>query len=164
MNLTCGIILQITLFIKNFPDVMQCTKHFVSSCNSQFYHYSYSMGEVIRQDVKKLFQLSSGNRLCIVFLCSDAQLCMTLCNHTDHSPPGSSVHGILQARILIQGSNLCLLCLLYGQVDSLPLVLPEMNRYKSKQSNMHVLLLNYTINYLIILFVVCEIKSSQKPF
>ena len=28
------------------------------------------------------------------------QLCLTLCNPMDHSLPGSSVHGILQARIL----------------------------------------------------------------
>ena len=28
------------------------------------------------------------------------QLCPTLCDPVDHSPPGSSVHGILQARIL----------------------------------------------------------------
>ena len=29
-----------------------------------------------------------------------AQLCPTLCDPTDHSPPGSSVHGTFQARIL----------------------------------------------------------------
>ena len=29
-----------------------------------------------------------------------AQLCLTLCDPKDCSPPGSSVHGILQARIL----------------------------------------------------------------
>ena len=29
-----------------------------------------------------------------------AQSCLTLCDPMDHSPPGSSVHGILQARIL----------------------------------------------------------------
>ena len=29
-----------------------------------------------------------------------AQSCPTLCDHVDCSPPGSSVHGILQARIL----------------------------------------------------------------
>ena len=29
-----------------------------------------------------------------------AQLCQTLCSLMDCSPPGSSVHGILQARIL----------------------------------------------------------------
>ena len=28
------------------------------------------------------------------------QLCMTLCDPMDCSPPGSSVHGILQARVL----------------------------------------------------------------
>ena len=28
------------------------------------------------------------------------QLCLTLCDLVDCSPPGSSVHGILQARIL----------------------------------------------------------------
>ena len=32
--------------------------------------------------------------------CSVAKSCPTLCNHVDHSPPGSSAHGILQARIL----------------------------------------------------------------
>ena len=29
-----------------------------------------------------------------------AQSCLTLCNPMDYSPPGSSVHGILQARLL----------------------------------------------------------------
>ena len=33
-------------------------------------------------------------------LCSVAQSCPTLCDPLDCSPPGSSVHGILQARIL----------------------------------------------------------------
>ena len=31
---------------------------------------------------------------------ASAQSRLTLCNPMDHSPPGSSVHGILQARIL----------------------------------------------------------------
>ena len=33
-----------------------------------------------------------------------AQLCLTLCNPTDCSPPDSSVHGILQARVLEWGA------------------------------------------------------------
>ena len=33
-------------------------------------------------------------------LCSVTQSCLTLCNPMDCSPPGSSVHGILQARTL----------------------------------------------------------------
>ena len=61
------------------------------------------------------------------------QLCPILCNSMDCSPPGSSVHGILQARILervaisfsrgifqSQGWNLHLLCILHWQVGSLP--------------------------------------------
>ena len=59
-----------------------------------------------------------------------------LCDPVDCSLPGSSVHGIFQARIGVgchallqgifptQGSNLCLLCLLYQQVSSLPLAPP----------------------------------------
>ena len=33
-----------------------------------------------------------------------AQLCPTLCDPMDCSPPGSSVHGILQARVLEWGA------------------------------------------------------------
>ena len=48
------------------------------------------------------------------------QLCLTLCDPMNHSPPGSSVHGfsrldfhaLLQGIFPTQGSNLSLLCLL----------------------------------------------------
>ena len=40
------------------------------------------------------FRLNDG------FVCFVAQSCLTLCVPTDYSPPGSSVHGIFQARIL----------------------------------------------------------------
>ena len=40
--------------------------------------------------------IHSGQEL--ISVCT--QLCLTLCNSMDYSPPGSSVHGILQARIL----------------------------------------------------------------
>ena len=33
-------------------------------------------------------------------ICAYAPLCLILCDPVDYSPPGSSVHGILQARIL----------------------------------------------------------------
>ena len=56
-------------------------------------------------------------------------LCPSLCNPVNCSPPGSSVRGISQARVLewaavfspTQGSNLHLFCLLHWQEDSLPL-------------------------------------------
>ena len=38
--------------------------------------------------------------MCCAVLCLVTQLCPTLCDPVDCSPPGSSVHGILQARIL----------------------------------------------------------------
>ena len=37
---------------------------------------------------------------CGLWVCVFAQSCPTLCDPVDCSPPGSSVHGILQARIL----------------------------------------------------------------
>ena len=43
---------------------------------------------------------SSSNWKLITHVCLVAQLCPTLCNPMDWSPPGSSVHGISQARIL----------------------------------------------------------------
>ena len=39
-------------------------------------------------------------RVAKVLVCLDAQSCPTLFNPMDYSLPGSSVHGILQARIL----------------------------------------------------------------
>ena len=42
----------------------------------------------------------AGLKRTSVCACSLAQLCPILCNPIDCSPPGSSVHGILQARIL----------------------------------------------------------------
>ena len=64
------------------------------------------------------------------------QSCPTLCNPMDYSPPGSSVHGILQARIWewvampsSRGSSrpkdwTHILCLLYWELGSLPLTPP----------------------------------------
>ena len=71
-------------------------------------------------------------------LCAQSlQSCPTLCDPMNCSLPGSSVHSILQARLLewvampssrgiflTQGSNPHLLCLLHWQADSLPLVPP----------------------------------------
>ena len=64
-------------------------------------------------------------------------LCLPLCNPMDCSPPGSSVHGIFQAKTLgwaaiflllgifpTQGSSTCLLHLLHWQAHSLPLSHP----------------------------------------
>ena len=73
--------------------------------------------------------------MCACVHTKSLQSCPTLCNPMDCSPPGSSVHGILQKKktgvgchALVHGIfqtlglNPCLLCLLQWQAGSLPLV------------------------------------------
>ena len=65
-------------------------------------------------------------------VCMHAQLCPTLFDPTDCSPPDSSVHGIFQVEYWSglpfppPGNlfNPCFLCLLHWHADSLPLVPP----------------------------------------
>ena len=73
-------------------------------------------------------------RIETVFYCLVAQSCLTLCHPIDCNPPGSSVQGIFQARILeyyyflLQGIFLTQRlnpCLLHWQVDSSPLAPPR---------------------------------------
>ena len=74
---------------------------------------------------------------CMRVLCAKLfQLCPTICNHMECSLPGSSIHGILQARILewdaISFSRgyssprdlSCICCILALQANSSPLWLP----------------------------------------
>ena len=49
---------------------------------------------------KRLVGPALSKVACKVLLCSVTQLCLTLCEPMDYSPPGSLVHGISQARIL----------------------------------------------------------------
>ena len=97
----------------------------------------YSLGGEKRQNPEEAIEASNCilSRVCVY-------VCATPLNHVQlfvtswiaAHPPGSSVHGIFQARILectaifllqgffpTQGSNLCLRHLLHWQMDSLPL-------------------------------------------
>ena len=78
------------------------------------------------------------------------QLCPTLCEPMDRGPPGSSIHGILQASILERDAmpssrdQTCVSCLLNWQVGLLPLVPP------GKQQNIctfHLLLGYWLLTY-----------------
>ena len=55
--------------------------------------YLNQRGNILIRAVAKII-------LTMCLLCSVAQLCVTLCNPMRYCPPGSSVHGIFQARIL----------------------------------------------------------------
>ena len=79
--------------------------------------------------------LSSGT-MCVCMHAKSLQSCSALCDPMNCSLLGSSVHGILQARIVewvtmpsfresSQGSNPSLLCLLHCQVGSLSLMPPR---------------------------------------
>ena len=76
------------------------------------------MGDVAEWHLKKVGSLSSkrgsavqrrswgppavrGQLWVVVMLVLVAQSCPTLCDPTHYSPPGSSVHGVLQARTLL---------------------------------------------------------------
>ena len=85
------------------------------------------------------------------YVCAKSlQLCLTLCNSMEYSPPGSSDHrfsrqeswsGLSFPTLRIfptQGLKLCLLCLLHWQADSLLPVPP--GREQNKRSNgLHLL-------------------------
>ena len=98
-------------------------------------------------------------------VCSVAKLCLTLCDPVDCSPPGSSVHGILQARILewvaISFSrNLPNFCLLHWQAGSLPLShqgspYPYVHKYIHIYTHRHILHLLFFNVYLCIYFWLC---------
>ena len=66
----------------------QCTAKYTYSFQVPF-HYSYY----------KTWDISNST-LCGLLTVLVAQSCPTLCNPMGCSPPGSSVHGVLQARIL----------------------------------------------------------------
>ena len=59
---------------------------------SSKYHFGFS--HFLRTSKVTIF----GNE--VVYVCSVTQLCVSLCDPMDCSPPGSSVRGIFQARIL----------------------------------------------------------------
>ena len=61
------------------------------------YKHSYRWITVHRRPSKVL---EENTHLGYMHACSVSKLCPTLCDSMDRSPPGSSLYGILQARIL----------------------------------------------------------------
>ena len=62
------------------------------------YKHSYRWITVHRRPSKVL---EENTHLGYMHACSVSKLCPTLCDSMDRSPPGSSLYGILQARILV---------------------------------------------------------------
>ena len=102
------------------------------NCHIQFWEVTRLVESFKNINRKKCIHVACVCVYVCVCVCACAQWCLTLCNPMSCSPPGSSVHGIFQARILdwichfllqgifpTQGLNSRLL---HFQVDSLPLV------------------------------------------
>ena len=69
-------------------------------CVNAYYYHSkliVKIKAIISYDVKKNHTLHAAAK--------SLQLCPTLCGPKDCSPPGSSVHGIIQARVLGWGAT-----------------------------------------------------------
>ena len=104
------------------------------------------------------------------------QLCLTLCDPVDHSPPGSSVlgdspsqntgvgcHTLLQEIFSTQGLNLSLFCLLHWQACSLPVAAPgKPHIYTYTYSISHLILMNTNRHLLLYLFCKSENHVSEK--
>ena len=88
-------------FIVHVSEISQCCP--VISVSSSILYWVIFIQPLNIADVKY-----GWNKLCLEILCFliskvkvlVAQPCLTLCDLMDYSPPGSSVHGILQMRIL----------------------------------------------------------------
>ena len=55
------------------------------------------VGATLEENLAASFQVKHSFPM---YVCIHTQLCLTLCDTMDYSPPGSSVHGILQIRLL----------------------------------------------------------------
>ena len=101
----------------------------VTPCEEHGYSFTQE-----KRNIKRLELSFTLMHLSITLMC--AQLCPTLCEPMDCSPPSSSVHGIFHARILEwvaipyprgssqPGDQTCISRLLHWQEGSLPLAPP----------------------------------------
>ena len=122
------------LFLKNlqFPGLN------IASSSIQYFYRMIPNSSLIRMPWLEC----SRDGQCACVHAKSLQLCPTLCDPMDCSPPGSSGHGdspgkntglgsctLLQGIFLTQGLNLCLLSLLHWQSGSLPLTPPGKPEY-----------------------------------
>ena len=83
-----------TLFKK-----IHAKKKKLHTCTSALIPALFTIAKTRKQP--KCHQQTMEVRRCdVCVLCQSPQSCPTFCNPRDYSPPGSSVHGILQARTL----------------------------------------------------------------
>ena len=84
--------------LENSPHSLQLER----ACTQQWRPSTAKNKQILKknQNTVKLKNVSCISLYVKSVVVKVAQSCLTLCNPTNHSPPGSSVHGVLQARIL----------------------------------------------------------------
>ena len=123
-------------FITDFFVVVAITIFYFEICHSRISRGDSSIwvtkwgalspSQLLRYLTQNRSQRGELPRLKTIHICSDTQLCLTLCDKMDCSSPDSSIHGTFQTRILdwvampssrgifpTQGSNPHHLCLLH---------------------------------------------------
>ena len=117
----------------------------------------------------EVFFILKDSSLYSMCMCPCCFSCLTLCDPMDYSPPGASVHGILQVRILewvalpsSRGSKPSLLCLLHWQAGSLSLQPPGMPSLydgspqfnSAPRSTLHTPLINFLVGSATVDFII----------
>ena len=72
----------------------------MSKGNTSFrntFNHKRLKGTIRKKRVKVRNMFNRWLCVCVCVCVKLLQSCPTLCNHMDHSPPGPSVHGLLQA-------------------------------------------------------------------
>ena len=72
----------------------------LSGVTSSCHHYGFQLHCFLQSECNTMVMYTHIYTYLHVCVCSAAQSCLTLCHSMDCSQPGSSVHEILQARIL----------------------------------------------------------------
>ena len=109
-------------FVDRYIETIQIIKFLIKLLiySSYFYQHGFMLSCLFHK-------LKSIYIICQLFYCLVAKSCPTLCDPMDCSLPGSSLHGIFQARMSSRSSPEDLSnprldpCLLHWQADSLPL-------------------------------------------
>ena len=76
------------------------TRKKVKAKTGMFRRSAHSLSGLYFPTFQEALRSSTENMGSVKMKAVAAQLCLTLCDPKNCSPPGSSVHGILQARIL----------------------------------------------------------------
>ena len=111
-----------------FENIFNCIVNVILLTINFFSWSKNGLYKVIREHWIEFLVLFSRFLLSIIYMKSEsevAQSCPTLCDPMDCSLPGSSVHGIFQARVLEWGAIYIVVCICQSWLSNLSLPCPQ---------------------------------------